>query len=174
MKKRTLGAIFLSTAFLAGCHMENKNNQAQSSGGGVTSPVSISDEQQAKVSVLNYVFNNNASAFQKNVSAFCVMDGTVADNQADNSNALARLMKQTDPKVQPYTVCQSNKDSSISFAGQRAIEFVVTEAIKTSDNEYLVRAGYYEGNLSSQTNQYIAKKNGKDWTVTLKEMGAAS
>lgn len=174
MKKRTLGAIFLSTAFLAGCHMEDKNTQAQSCGGGIASPASMSDEQQAKVSVLNYVFDNNASAFQKNVSAFCVRDSSAASNDADTSNALARLMKQTNPKVQPYTACQSNKDSSISFSGQRAIEFVVTEASKVSDNEYLVRAGYYEGNLSSQTNQYLAKKNGKDWTVTLKEMGPVS
>lgn len=174
MKKRALGVIFLSTAFLAGCHMEDKNTQAQSCGGGIASPVSMSDEQQAKVSVLNYVFDNNASAFQKNVSAFCVRDSSVTSSVADNSNELARLMKQTNPKVQSYTACQSNKDSSISFSGQRAIAFTIDQVSRVSDSEYLVRAGYYEGNLSSQTNQYVAKKNGKDWTVTLKEMGPVS
>ncbi|MEQ4869413.1 hypothetical protein ABN137_26320, partial [Escherichia coli] len=59
-------------------------------------------------------------------------------------------------------------------SGQRAIAFTITEVSRISDSEYLVRAGYYEGNLSSQTNQYVAKKNGKDWTVTLKEMGPIS
>ncbi|EMO1027376.1 hypothetical protein [Enterobacter hormaechei] len=154
--------------------MEDKNTQAQSCGGGFSSSASVTSEQQAKVSVLNYVFNNNASAFQKNVSAFCVRDSSISGNDADTSKGLATLMKQTNPKVQSYTACQSNKDSSISFSGQRAIAFTITEVSRISDSEYLVRAGYYEGNLSSQTNQYVAKKNGKDWTVTLKEMGPIS
>ncbi|WP_337014067.1 hypothetical protein [Pantoea sp. AS142] len=174
MKKRTLGAIFLSTAFLAGCHLEDKNTQAQSCGGGIVTPVSMGNEQQAKASVLNYVFDKNASAFQKNESAFCVRDSSVSGHEADASNTLSRLMKKTNSRVESYTACQRNKDSSISFSDQRAIEFTITEVSKISDDEYLVRAAYYEGNLSSQTNQYIAKKNGKGWTVTLKDMGPVS
>lgn len=174
MKKRTLGAIFLSTFFLAGCHMEGKNNQSQSCGGGMATPISMSNEQQVKESVLNYVFYNNASAFQKNVSTFCVSDDSISGHEADASNALARLMKQTNYKVESYTACQVKKDSGVSFSGHRAIGFTITEVSKVSDDEYLVRAGYYEGNLSSQTNQYLAKKSGNTWVVSLKEMGPIS
>ena len=174
MKKETLSIIFLSAIFLAGCHKVDNTSQAQSCGGGRVSQILSSSEQQAKASVLHYVLDNNASAFQKNVSAFCVRDSSVQGHEAEASGTLARLMKQTNSKVEPYTACQSNRDSSISFSDERAIEFTIAEVSKISDNEYLVRAGYYEGNLSSQTNQYIAKKNGKTWTVTLKEVGPVS
>jgi len=143
-------------------------------GGGFSSSVMSSNEHQAKVSVMSFLFDNNASAFQKDVSAFCVKDMSVRDHEADNSSRLALLMKKANPKVVSYMLCQINKDSSVSFSGRRAIEFVITEVSKISDEEYLVDAGYYEGNLSSQTNQYRARKNGNSWAVTLEGMGAVS
>lgn len=136
-------------------------------------PINASEADIVSSEIFKEVFNNNASAFQKNVSSFCLSTGTSTSLQ-DPSTALILLFAGHTPKITPASECSYKSGGVVDKSGKRAISFKVSDLKKNTDGSYNAQAGYYEGNLSSQTNTYNAKKVDGKWVVNLVEMGPVS
>lgn len=172
MQNKFLILIFAS-AFITGCSTLNQQHKKSAICGGSKMAVNISEEDRVSAEILKEVFNNNASAFQKNVSAFCV--GILDDRSLkDPSTGILSIFSDHKPKVLPTSVCTSKDGGIFTKTGDRAINFHISNLKKKPDGSYEAQAGYYEGNLSSQTNTYNATKTSGKWVVRLISMGPVS
>lgn len=172
MKSKFL-LLALTSVIFTGCSTMDNNNNQQNVRYDSSLQVSTSEEDIVSGEILKTIFDNNASAFQKNVSAFCINVGT-EDSVKDPSIGLLSIFSTHKPRVLPASECNSKTGEVFDKSGKRAIIFHISNLNKNADGSYEAEAGYYEGNLSSQTNRYSAKKVSGKWVVNLVEMGPVS
>lgn len=108
-----------------------------------------------------YLFDHNSSAFKRKVNAFCVGN----DNNAEPR--LLAALSDVEPNVLPVTSCERGNWTVVKNTGQKALIFKVDNIICESVDSCSFRGGYYEGNLSSSSNRYIAKRIEGRWKISL-------
>lgn len=138
-------------------------------GGGPEAPAA------ATVAVLNEVFRSNASPLKDNAGTYCISTGPDIESGDADVEVLAGLRQ--NPKVKPRSACEIAPGGNGVFDRQTrkpSLIFSVATAACSSSTNCLIFGGYYEGNLSSQTNRYLARLVDGAWRVSLDEMGPVS
>lgn len=157
-------------AMMAGCSTADKSvGRGATAAGGGDAPIG------AQVAVFNELFKSNASGQQDKAGSYCVSTGPDIDGKVINPDVLAAL--RGNPKVKSIASCEIAEGGNGVFDRETrkpALLFNVHTASCVSNSECLLFGGYYEGNLSSQTNRYRARLVSGVWTVTLDEMGPVS
>jgi len=127
----------------------------------------------AQAAVLETVFGSNASALQTNSPIYCIQ-AEGGDGRPDMTPQVLAALN-GNPKVRPASACEIAGGGVVDRqTRQRALTFNVATQSCSSATECLIRGGYYEGNVSSQTNIYRARLVNGRWIVVLEEMGAIS
>lgn len=127
---------------------------------------------QATAAVFKTLFADNASAQRGNAAAFCVGTGSGAE-LADPSPALLAALRDV-AKVRPASDCIVQEVGSrvvLKESGRDALLFGVTSNGCSSATECSFSGSYFEGNLSSQTNQYTARNVNGAWRIELATLG---
>ncbi|MEH3099410.1 hypothetical protein [Sphingomonas adhaesiva] len=154
----------VSAAVLSGCA-----TTAGSTAGGAPAPVA------AQAAVLNALFASNASGLQDGSPTYCVRAGG-EEAGGEMTRAVVAALRDN-PKVKPASACEIADGGDGVFdrqTRQRAVMFTVETSNCPSATECLIRGGYYEGNLSAQTNVYRARLVEGRWNVSLAETGPVS
>lgn len=157
----------MGAALLSACATTAATN-GQMAAAGAPAPVA------AQVAVLQSLFGANAASLQAASQTYCVRSGGEGGS-ADMTQAVVAALR--DPKAKPASACEIVEgDGGIidRQTRQRALMFTVATEHCPSATECLIRGGYYEGNLSAQTNLYRARLANGRWTVSLVEMGPMS
>ncbi|MBU3121761.1 hypothetical protein KPE71_16145 [Acinetobacter soli] len=169
MNNKFLFCILVSALFTGCSNFSSQENVRYDR----ASHISASETDIVSSEIFKEIFDKNASAFQKNVSSFCLSTSTNGSN-TDPSNAVISLFAGHSPQILPASECINKAGGVVDKFGKRAILFHVSDLKKNANGSYEAQAGYYEGNLSSQTNTYNAKKVNGKWKVNLVEMGPVS
>lgn len=146
-----------------------------STGRGATAPGAAEAPVGAQVAVFGEIFRSNVSALKNDAGSFCISTGPDQESKATDPAVLAAF--RDNPKVKPATACEVNAGGNGVVdrqTRQPSLLFNVRTASCVSDSDCLLFGGYYEGNLSAQTNRYRARLVDGAWTVTMDEMGPVS
>lgn len=146
-----------------------------STGRGATAQGATEAPVGAQAAVFEEIFRSNASGLQANAASFCIATGADRESNATNPDVLAAL--RGNPKVKPAAACEVNAGGNGVVdrqSRQPSLMFHVRTESCVSATDCLISGGYYEGNLSSQTNRYRARLVNGTWTVSLDEMGPVS
>lgn len=173
MNNRLFFYILIVIIFTGCSNVNNQETQQQIKHNDSQRITNVSEEDIVSAAIFKELFNNNASAFQKNVSVFCISK-TINHASKDPSKALISLLSSNIPKVLPASKCKNKSGEVVDQFDQRAIAFQISNLKKNTKESYEAQAGYYEGNLSSQTNTYTARKINDKWIVNLTEVGPVS
>lgn len=159
-------AAFLGASSLAACSTTTGTNGISGGTASATAPIA------AQAAVLENVFGANVSGLKDQSPTYCVKAGG-EDGRPDQTQAVVAELR-NNPKVKPASACEVAGNGGGVFdrqLRQRALMFTVTTDRCLSATECLIRGGYYEGNMSAQTNVYRARLVDGRWNVTLEEMG---
>lgn len=115
----------------------------------------------AAEAAFRFIFANNSSGLQGQASNYCIGIGQGTDLR-DPSPAVIQSLADV-RKVVPASACEVSTGVT-NRAGQPSLVFSV-EAVDCIDSVCVVRAGYYEGNVSSQTSQYTLRQANGRWMV---------
>lgn len=115
----------------------------------------------AAEAAFRHVFANNASGLQSRAAAYCIGIGQGSDLRDPSQTVLASLADVG--KVAPASTCRVSTGVTNS-AGQRALLFSV-DAVECAEDRCIVRAGYYEGNVSAQVSEYTLRRSNGRWAV---------
>lgn len=129
----------------------------------------------AQAAVLREVFRSNASALKSGAHSYCVSTGS--DRESNNTDPAVLAELRENPKVKPASGCEigSGGNGVIDRETRRpSLSFNVNTAACASGTDCLIYGGYYEGNMSSQTNRYRARLMNGIWNVTVDELGPVS
>lgn len=117
---------------------------------------------EAAAAAFRTVFADNASALRANAAIYCI--GTTDNGvRRDPDRALIASLSDVRPHVVPLSQC-SVSERVVDRAGRPSLMFTV-EPMSCSATECVVRAGYYEGNISSQFSIYTVRNTGGRWMV---------
>lgn len=146
-----LTGCFLLTAALAGCssglpEKHNVDNTVIEAG-------------------YRFLFDNNASGLQKNVSAFCVGQGTAG--AIDPAPAVLAALGDVRPTVMPASACAADAQAIVKATKQSAIIFEIRDLQCNTSDRCSFWGGYYEGNLSSSSRHYLAERVNGHWIIRL-------
>ncbi len=169
MKKPYSMAFVIGAALLSACATTGSPIDGRESASAAEAPVA------AQAAVLETVFARNASGLGSSSPTYCVRAGRV-EGRADVTRNVVAVLRDN-PKVKPASACEVAKGGNGVFdrqTRQRALTFSVVSQSCASSTECLIRGGYYEGNLSAQTNLYRARLIDGRWVVTLEQMGPVS
>lgn len=129
-----------------------------------------------EMSFFNHLFKNNSATFKNEPkTAYCV---GLTDNQGRirdiNKSTLIALNQKQSNHVVNYSECEV-KDKVISKSDNSlAILFTISNIQCSSRTDCIIKGGYYEGNLSSQINTYLAKELDGKWEFSVVEFGPVS
>ncbi|MEH3146625.1 MAG: hypothetical protein PGN34_15030 [Methylobacterium frigidaeris] len=122
------------------------------------------------------MFANNASAAKDSAAAYCIGFGRAPRLRRPDAPTLAAL-RGLRPAVRPPSACATTRRGArvIETASRRpALLFGVERLGCTTPDDCTFRGSYYEGNVSSATNTYRARRSGGRWTVELVSLGPIS
>lgn len=127
----------------------------------------------AQAAVLREIFRSNASALKDSAQSYCVSTGP--DRESNNADPAVLAELRDNPKVKPASACEIAGSGVVDRETRRpSLSFNVNTAACSSDTDCLIAGGYYEGNMSSQTNRYRARLMNGVWNVTMDELGPVS
>ncbi len=155
----------ISAILLSACTVNGGGNGIDAGAPRASAPVA------AQVAVFNRLFADNASSLKQDASTYCVDAGS-----QESTRQVAAALRDN-AKVKPASACDIAAGGNGVFdrqTRQRALMFRTTPASCSSASECLIRGGYYEGNVSAQTNLYRVSLVGGHWSVTMEEMGPIS
>ncbi|CAF0870077.1 unnamed protein product [Didymodactylos carnosus] len=122
--------------------------------------------------VFRYQFENNLSSQRQNAHVYCLRI-----NGIDPLPSFLYRFR-SDPKVRPVSLCTISDQHTVYETQTQlsGLVFYVTRPIQMlSKDEARVMTGYWEGNLSSQINEYlVARQNDGKWMVIKNIMGPIS
>ncbi len=168
-KKPYFMTFVIGAALLSACVTSGGQHGGRGSASATEAPVA------AQAAVLETLFARNASGSGSSAPTYCVRAGGVEGRTDVTRNVVAVL--RDNPKVKPASACEIAAGGNGVFdrqTRQRALTFSVVSQSCSSSAECLIRGGYYEGNLSAQTNLYRARRVDGGWVVMLEEMGPVS
>lgn len=131
-------------------------------------------DEQVQIATFNEVIKNNLTASPKNISTYCLGIKTPEGIKDPNQQLLRGIVHPTAISIQPNSVCHIEQSSLVKSNGKKAIAFFVDNPQCHTSQNCTIRGGYYEGNLSAQTNMYKAELVNKKWIVTLISEGPVS
>ncbi len=129
----------------------------------------------AQVAVFDELFRSNASAIKDGAASYCISTGAEGSTTTVDLAVLAAL--RDNAKVRPASACTiaANGSGVVDRAtGKPSLMFSVDTVSCSSADDCLIRGGYYEANLSAQTNRYRVQRVEGNWRVSIDEMGPVS
>lgn len=130
--------------------------------------------EQVQVATFNEIIKNNHSSNSIKASTYCLGIKTVNGIEDPNQRLLQNIEHSTAIEIRPYSACYLKQSTSVDFQRKKTISFYVEKPNCYTSKSCIISGGYYEGNLSSQTNMYKASLIGKRWIVKLISEGPIS
>jgi hypothetical protein len=131
-------------------------------------------DEQVQITTFNKVIKNNLATGSTDISTYCLGIKTPEGIKDPNQPLLRGIVHPTAISIQPYSVCHIEQSSLVKSNGKKAIAFFVDKPQCQASQNCTIRGGYYEGNLSAQTNMYKAELVDKKWIVALISEGPVS
>lgn len=129
--------------------------------------------EKIKIAVLKELITNNFSSMRSHASGYCI--GTKSQTgYNDPEQVLLDSFATYKPILLPYSACQVDKVVHIKATGREAIFFHLSEPLCDRHLNCTIRAGYYEGNMSSQENLYNVRQINGRWVASLVSLGPVS